>query len=37
MKKLILIIKCLKAKQYKWALLHLQNKNIFEEAKKNLI
>lgn len=34
MKKFILIIRCLKAKNFKWALYHLQGKNIFEEAKK---
>ena len=36
MKKLILIIRCIKAKNYKWSLWHLQGKNIFEETKKEL-
>lgn len=36
MKKLTLIIRCLRAKNYKWALYHLQGKNIFEEARKEL-
>ena len=36
MKKLILIIRCLKAKNYKWVLYHLQGKNIFEETRKEL-
>lgn len=37
MKKLILIVNCLKSKRYKWALCHLFNKNIFQYYNKSII
>lgn len=37
MKKIKLICKCLKGKNYKWALIHLKNKNIFEYYNKSIL
>ena len=37
MKRLDLIVKCLKSKNYKWALCHLFNKSIFKYYNKSII
>lgn len=37
MNKITLVLKCLKAKNYKWALCHIFNKNIFQYYNKSII
>jgi hypothetical protein len=37
MNKIKLVLKCLKAKNYKWALCHIFNKNIFQYCDKNIV